>query len=148
MPLTRPPLTLIAPVGDLNAGNPVKTDGRRLVVTEPDAIEDDLRLTSGSYDSTTGVLSLEFQSGRKIEISGFLTITSVGVGQKGEKGDSGRDGIDGVDGVNGRDGPRGWTGPQGLRGEKGDTGVQGPAGDRGDVGEKGEPGAPGQDYTT
>ncbi len=147
MSLTRPPLTLIEPIGQIASGNPVKSDGRRLLVTEPDSIESDLMLETGNYNTTTGVLTLVFKSGRKLEIAGFLTVTSVGKGEKGDTGEKGKDGISGKDGLNGRDGPRGWTGPQGLRGEKGDSGVQGPAGEKGDKGATGEQGPPGVDFT-
>jgi hypothetical protein len=148
MSLTRPPLTLIEPVGRLVPGNPVKSDGRQLVVTDPDTLADDLMLETGAFNSTTGVLTLNFKSGRKLEIGGFLTVSSVGRGEKGETGAAGKAGIDGKDGLNGRDGSRGWTGSQGLRGEKGESGVQGPVGVQGDKGEKGDVGPPGVDFTS
>lgn len=140
MALTRPPLSLIQPVGILDKGNKVETDGRNLYVSEDTIQTEDLRITSGSFNQTNGVLSLVCESGRVITISGFLTATSMGKGERGERGPAGVDGIRGTDGVNGLQGLRGLTGAQGLSGEKGDKGEDGPTGSRGEKGDTGEDG--------
>lgn len=143
MAITRPPLTLIQPIGILAAGNPVRTDGQKLIVTQDIDKTEDITLLSGSYDKNKGILTLLFASGKSIQVSGFLTTTSMGRGERGEPGIPGLDGIQGTDGVNGIQGIRGMTGSPGIRGEKGETGEDGRTGDRGEQGADGLQGVPG-----
>lgn len=144
MAITRPPLTLVQPIGINVPKNPVKTDGARLLVMEETSIPPEIILVGGSYDSSQGVLTLVFDSGRTLQISGFLTVSGVGIGEKGDSGLNGLDGLPGVDGVNGMQGLRGATGPQGLKGEQGVIGNDGRPGDRGAAGEQGETGPGGE----
>jgi hypothetical protein len=144
MSLTRPPLTLIQPIGKNEPGSPVKSDGTRLLVADKDVLADDVMLDHGNFDDITGVLTLYFASGRKINIGGFATRSNIGEGKPGIAGRDGIDGVPGQPGAPGKVGVRGWAGSQGLRGEPGNQGYEGPTGISGPSGADGAAGADGE----
>lgn len=84
----------------------------------------------GSYDASTGTLSLYLERG----LQGPQ-------GTQGVQGIRGQEGPQGVQGPEGVQGPQGLEGPQGGQGPEGPTGPQGPNGATGDKGPNGDKGA-------
>lgn len=139
--LTRVPLKLLSGKGIPHSD--VRFDGKEIVVEEDSKQETDFGVVSGSFDNTSGVLTLELKNGEKLEITGFLTNSSIGTGPVGPTGPSGRDGRDGLNGIDGLKGATGSQGPAGrpgVQGPKGDIGFPGPTGPTGPAGPAGDKG--------
>lgn len=90
-----------------------------------------------SYDATAGVLTLRFENGQAVKVTGFPTASDIPEGRQGGKGETGADGKDGRDGRDGNPGEQGCTGPVGPDGEQGIPGADGRDGRDGDVGPTG-----------
>lgn len=140
---TRVPLALVGARG--KAGDKVAFTGAGLA-TEEESLDANVRLESGTLDSSTGTLALKLSNGEILKVEGFLTPSSAGQGATGVQGLPGRDGIDGLDGRDGEKGSTGCQGPAGPRGvsgpqgERGPQGVQGPTGPAGPAGTRGDDG--------
>lgn len=140
---TRVPLALVGARG--KAGDKVSFTGDGLT-TQEESLDANVKLESGTLDSTTGTLSLLLSNGDVLKVEGFLTPNSAGQGAPGVQGLPGRDGIDGLDGRDGEKGATGCQGPAGPRGvagpqgERGPQGVQGPTGPQGLTGQRGDDG--------
>ena len=107
-------------------------------VTDPVAAS-----TSYSYDSMTGVLTIQSPEGTTVRVEGFPTLAQIQAGQKGEPGADGAPGTPGADGRDGRDGEQGCPGRKGDRGRIGPTGATGAVGPTGNTGPTGEVGPTG-----
>lgn len=106
--LTRVPLKMIGP-----QGSPAMTS----VSTVPRAEDtNDHWLTSGTYDSIAGCLTLVLRNGARLELDGFITTGDIGVGHSGTTGPAGRDGRDGLNGVDGEKVASGCQGQSEHRG--------------------------------
>ncbi|AGS82121.1 tail fiber protein [Pseudomonas phage PaBG] len=144
--LTRVPLKMIGASGQ--PGDDVRFDGRDVAVVPSTEDTNDYGLTSGTYDSIAGRLTLVLRNGARLELDGFITTGDIGVGPAGPTGPAGRDGRDGLNGVDGEKGATGCQGPagppgrQGPRGEQGIPGPTGPTGATGPTGPAGEDGVP------
>ncbi len=93
-----------------------------------------LKIVSATYNAAKAILTLTFNNGNSVSVSGFIRTSDL---HKGQRGAPGRKGKDGADGFNGRDGEQGNAGSTGRQGFIGDTGVQGERGYAGNKGEKG-----------
>ncbi|AQT28583.1 putative tail fiber protein [Erwinia phage vB_EamM_Yoloswag] len=102
-------------------------------------------ISSGSYDSTSGIMTLTFANGESVRVSGFPTASDIPVGRQGARGATGADGKDGRDGRDGAAGAAGCTGAQGPDGNQGLAGKDGRPGLPGEQGQRGEPGPTGPD---
>jgi hypothetical protein len=143
--LTRVPLKLVRGKGEPKSD--VRFDGKDLVIERDGERFDDNGIVGGSFDNTSGVLTLTLKNGEHIDISGFTTPSSIGVGPVGPTGPSGRDGRDGLNGRDGDVGATGCEGPPGRPGRQGIRGEPGLPGPTGPEGKKGETGADGKDGT-
>lgn len=140
--VTKIPLSMVAAKG--KAGSKVENTGNGLALEEGSPSTASV-LTGGTLDSNTGILILNLSNGQKIQISGFLTPSSIGKGEPGPQGLPGRDGIDGLNGKDGERGPTGYQGPAGPRGPQGIQGERGPQGPAGPTGPQGAQGQRGDD---
>ena len=142
--LTRVPLKLLDAKG--RSGSDVRFDGNNVVVEEDSLNQNDYGITAGNYDATSGTLTLVLRNGESLQLSGFTTVSDMGVGQAGPTGPSGQDGRDGLNGTDGEKGATGCQGPagppgrQGPRGEQGNPGATGPSGATGPTGPDGKDG--------
>jgi len=138
--LTKPPLSMLDARG--STASDVRFDGEQVVVAS-DPSTTSKNVVSGSYDDVSGVVTLTFADGTNIQISGFMTPGSIGIGAPGPQGVSGTNGADGLLGIDGLQGPTGCQGPPGTPGStgpQGTPGIQGPEGRPGPQGEKGDKG--------
>lgn len=135
--LTRTPLKMLDAKGAPSSD--VTFNGKEVVVEDLND-PNNRGIATGSYDDTTGTLTLNLQSGETIAISGFLTPSSAG---RGATGPTGPQGLAGVNGVDGRDGEKGATGCQGAPGTPGRQGTIGPTGPAGAIGPTGPTGPTG-----
>ena len=133
--LTRIPLPMLDP-GQGQPEDKVKYDGENLLLLPPRS-RTNVEVVSGSYDVTTGILTLNRADGSVVSVDGFLTVSNMGVGPTGPTGPQGKPGI------NGRNGKDGRRGDPGCQGPKGDVGQDGPVGPRGFPGQSGADGATG-----
>jgi hypothetical protein len=122
----------------------VTFDGKEVVVQNLDD-EKNRGIVGGNYDDSTGVLTLELESGDKIRIKGFMTPNTVGIGPTGPTGPRGDAGQNGIPGRDGDQGPTGCQGPPGTPGRQGPIGPTGPAGLIGPTGPTGPTGPRGDD---
>jgi hypothetical protein len=109
-----------------------------LEVAQDDLLSEEI--TNVEFHRHNGTLMLEFSSGRVLPISGFPSLSSIGIGEKGLDGLDGAAGADGADGTTGVTGPRGCQGlmgPTGPRGRHGAVGPRGPSGNLGPTGPRG-----------
>lgn len=147
--LTRVSLSMISPGANAQAKDQVVFNGQELEPQNPKSSPSDIYITSGKFDSTIGVLTLERTDGSLLQIEGFMTVSNIGIGPrgapgpKGDTGAGGRNGVDGAQGIPGCTGPKGDRGPQGIPGESGALGLRGPTGPTGPRGETGPQGLPG-----
>lgn len=139
--LTRIPLPMIDPGAGV-ANDEVKFNGERLELQNPDD-DTDVQVTEGVYDPETGTLTLRKADNSVLNIRGFLTKASVGVGPTGPTGPQGKPGINGRNGKDGRVGDQGCVGPKGDPGPAGPTGPAGPSGGIGTQGATGPTGPTG-----
>lgn len=155
--LTKPNIEQVSAPGASNEQDIVVEEGKlKTVDSKTSSVSE---ISSGDYDSATGVLTLEMESGEIKRIAGFPTLSSIPPGEKGPQGEPGEDGRDGKDGRDGEKGEAGCQGQVGEKGEEGDpgrdgedgspgvpgeAGCAGPKGRRGDKGEKGDKGEPGE----
>lgn len=140
--LTRTPLRMLDAKGTPDSD--VTFDGKEVVVKD---LENSNKrgVRSGSYDDTTGTITLVLDSGDKLQITGFATSNSMGTGAVGPTGPKGDAGVNGIDGRDGETGPTGCQGPPGTPGRQGIIGPTGPAGAIGPTGEVGPTGPKGDD---
>lgn len=157
--ITKPVIEQVLAPGAANQQDIVVEGGRlKATQTQQSSVSE---VSTGDYDSATGVLTLEMENGNTLRISGFPTLTSVPEGRQGPEGERGEDGKAGRNGERGERGDEGCEGPPGPKGEPGDpgrngepglpgepgekgcAGDKGPRGDKGEKGDKGEPGEKG-----
>ena len=88
--LTRTPLRMLDAKGTPDSD--VTFDGKEVVVKD---LENSNKrgVRSGSYDDTTGTITLVLDSGDKLQITGFATSNSMGTGAVGPTGPKGDDGV-------------------------------------------------------
>lgn len=141
--LTRVPLQMVSARGQ--ADSLVAFTGSQLILQKQTDDPNDHGILGGSYDATSGVLTLNLRNGSALVLEGFPTINSIGVGPAGPTGPAGRDGRDGLNGVDGDQGPQGCEGPEGPRGRQGPQGEEGPPGPTGPKGATGPTGPKGED---
>lgn len=137
--LTKVPLEL------LDAGNRAREDDHLVVDshgvgTRPADQDGDESIEVGTYDASTGTLTLRRTDGTLLVISGFLTQMNIGVGPTGPTGPQGKPGSNGRNGKDGRPGLMGCSGPKGDPGPMGPTGPAGPPGGPGGFGPTGPTG--------
>lgn len=107
-------------------------------------------VVGGTFDSSSGVLTLVFFDGTSQIIEGFPTEAKIPAGPTGPQGFDGEDGEDGINGRDGMAGPAGCAGIRGMvgltgpRGETGRVGQMGPVGPEGPLGLIGLQGPPGK----
>lgn len=135
--LTKTPLSML--LGKGSPGSDVTFDGKQVVVTEEQDINNS-GVVTGNFDDATGTLTLILVNGQKITVSGFMTRNDIGVGPPGPPGAPGAKGADGLLGADGLQGPTGCQGPPGTPGATGPQGIPGVKGEQGAPGEKGEKG--------
>ena len=141
--LTRTPLSMLESRG--RPDSDIRYNGEE-VTAEEDENLNNTGLKSGHFDDTTGILTITLVNGQKLQISGFMTQSSIGMGPAGPQGIGGTDGTDGLLGQDGLQGPPGCQGPPGTpgatgpRGDMGPQGPEGPPGPRGADGIKGDTG--------
>lgn len=100
---------------------------------------------AGTFDSTSGVLTLNIPNYGTIEVAGFMTLADIGAGSSGRDGASGAQGLPGINARDGRVGADGCVGPAGEVGETGKTGARGKDGEVGPIGLEGPQGEAGKD---
>lgn len=137
MGLTRVATTMLSAPGGATNAKLVAKKGAVVADTNPDSSTPVAEISSAYYDSSAGVLTLNFYNDTILSISGFPTISDIPEGKQGPKGETGDSGKDGADGQNGS------TGAAGCQGEVGATGATGDPGRDGAPGEPGLPGPPG-----
>lgn len=138
MGLTKPSTSQLKASGD--SGSRLRVQDNRSIGTrgsDEDAISE---ITGGSFDSSQGILTLEFANAAPIKIANFPCLKDIKEGKQGKQGDRGEDGDAGKDGENGKNGE---SGCEGEEGEEGKQGVTGPTGAIGPIGETGPTGATG-----
>lgn len=144
MSLTRTPLEMLDVGENASANDKLVYNGSQVEAQSTSNATGDLHISSGRYDSITGILSLDLSNGTDvvnvINIAGFMTPANVGVGSRGATGPKGPAGNNGRNGIDGRPGERGCQGPKGDRGPQGFTGPAGPTGPQGLQGPQGAPG--------
>lgn len=106
----------------------------------PDEVDPSEDLSSISFDSETGTITVVFPDGSQKTATGFPTADQMKAGREGKQGKQGIQGDDGKDGKDGRDGEPGCPGIRGTRGRQGPTGNTGPIGSTGDTGPVGPTG--------
>lgn len=147
MSLVKVPSSLVS-TGSTSSSSVLRASNSKLVVSASEAGATS-EITQGSYDETSGILSLTFANGETINVKGFPTASDAPVGRQGPAGETGADGKDGRDGRDGEPGDQGCTGPvgpdgqQGLAGKDGRDGLPGPQGPRGPTGVPGPQGPTG-----
>ena len=154
--LTKPRIEIVSATGDSKDQDIIIQDGKLVATTKKSSTI--AEVTSGEFDGSVGVLTLEMENGEVFRIKGFPTLANLPSGAKGPQGDPGDNGKDGKDGRDGEKGGGGCEGNPGIRGEEGDPGrdgeegapgtpgekgCAGPKGRRGDQGKKGAKGEPG-----
>lgn len=125
----------------------LRAENSKLVVSNAESTAT-AEIVEGSYDETSGSLSLTFANGETITVKGFPTSSDIPVGRQGGRGETGADGKDGRDGRDGSPGGQGCTGPDGPVGNQGQPGKDGRDGNPGPDGERGPTGVPGPDGGT
>lgn len=143
--LTKVPLQMLAAVGRPNSD--VRFNGLNVVVTPQQEDENDYGISGGTFDATSGTLTLTLRNGAALELQGFMTQGEIGVGPAGPQGAAGRDGRDGLNGIDGDQGSTGCQGPAGPPGRQGPRGEQGLQGSTGPKGATGPTGPDGKDGT-
>lgn len=133
--------------GSSAAASILRAENSKLVVSTAESTAT-AEITEGSYDETSGVMTLTFANGESVSIKGFPTASDIPVGRQGGRGETGADGKDGRDGRDGAAGEVGCTGPDGSDGAQGQPGKDGRDGNPGPQGERGPTGIPGPDGGT
>lgn len=141
--LTRVPLNMVHARG--RAGSNVVFNGKNLVTVPVSEDNNNFGVADGTYDATAGVLTITLLNGAQLQLDGFPTLNSIGIGPAGPTGPKGVDGKDGLNGVDGDKGATGCQGPEGQRGRTGQQGEQGPIGPTGPQGATGPTGPDGKD---
>lgn len=141
--LTKVPLGMLSAVGRPNSD--VRFNGINVVVTPQQEDENDFGIKDGTFDATSGTLTLALRNGAALELTGFMTQGEIGVGPAGPQGAAGRDGRDGLNGIDGDQGSTGCQGPAGPPGRQGPRGEQGLQGNTGPKGATGPTGPDGKD---
>lgn len=136
--ITRAPLALID--AGQSSGDVVNT-GQGLNIEQGE----NATALNGTYDNTTGTLTIAIPGQPLLRIEGFMTQSDVGTGREGVQGPQGVGGIDGIIGEGGLQGKTGCRGPQGPQGTPGPRGPRGQQGEQGAVGSTGGEGIPGVD---
>lgn len=154
--LTKPPIEAVKANGGADQKDVIVQDGRLAAGNKEDSQVSEIE--DAFFDSTTGILVLNFNNRETIRVSGFPTFSSIPEGPQGPQGEPGEDGKQGRDGRDGDTGAPGCVGPIGPKGIEGDPGrngedgapgapgpkgCPGPVGDRGPKGEPGDVGEPG-----
>ena len=126
-----------------------------LSITEPSATEGSTpNGLNASFDRSTGILSLSFDNGSSLKVTGFPTLEDIKSGATGKQGIRGLQGRAGTNGRDGKNGEKGCAGGKGDRGRQGNTGPTGPVGNTGptgatgDIGNTGPTGPRGKDSLT
>ena len=122
----------------------LRAENSKLVISTAESTAT-AEITEGSYDETSGVMTLTFANGEAVSIKGFPTASDIPVGRQGGRGETGADGKDGRDGRDGSPGEAGCTGAEGSDGAQGQPGKDGRDGNPGPQGERGITGPPGPD---
>lgn len=125
----------------------LRAENSKLIVSTAESTAT-AEITEGSYDETSGAMTLTFANGETVTIKGFPTASDIPVGRQGGRGETGADGKDGRDGRDGAVGEVGCTGADGADGAQGQPGKDGRDGNPGMQGGRGPTGAPGPDGGT
>jgi len=154
--LTRPPMESVNANGTASQTDVIVKDGKLAAGNKEDSQTAEVQ--DIFFDSTVGILVIEFTNGETKRVSGFPTFGTIPDGPAGPTGDPGEDGKEGRDGRDGETGAPGCFGPIGPKGVEGDPGrngedgapgapgpkgCPGPAGNKGPKGEPGDVGEPG-----
>jgi hypothetical protein len=107
-------------------------------------------LSGGTYNSTSGNITLVNNSGGTIVITGITSSagTSGTSGINGLNGTSGTSGVNGQNGTSGTSGSSGTSGTSGINGTSGTSGVNGTSGTSGTSGRTGTSGTSGSSGTS
>lgn len=136
MPLLKVNSTMIQ-AGSSSIPTPVRASGGVLIANPAEQDVPSELTSESSYDATAGILTLRFENGQSVKVSGFPTASDIPEGRQGGKGETGSDGKDGRDGRDGAVGEAGCTGRIGPDGEQGTPGPDGRDGRDGEVGPTG-----------
>lgn len=151
--LTKAPLSMLDTGPNAQPNDRLVFNGDSVEAQAPEgASQVDLYVANARYNADTGVLELIRSDASVLQVPGFTTAMSIGIGPRGATGPqglpgpSGRNGKDGSNGIPGCTGPKGDPGPMGPAGggssssgsgQRGATGPTGPTGPKGATGPAG-----------